>query len=85
MEQSNVSCSRLPLFSQKKEEARNLFIQYHEQSKSVNTLELHALKRQDYSLKNEEEIDNYLDNYLAKHGLKVKNIKEREYHFHKTR
>jgi hypothetical protein len=43
----------------------------------VNTLELHALKRQNFPLKNEEEIDNYLNNYLARHGLKLKNIKER--------
>lgn len=49
----------------------------------MNTLELHALKRQSYSLKNEEEIDDHLDNYLAKHGLKAKNIKEREYHFYR--
>ena len=77
----------LSLFSQDKERAIDLFIQYHHQNipEKSNIIELpEEDKKYDQSLINERETKQYLQNYFEKFNLELSNLKEKGHQSHRN-
>lgn len=83
-----VKCEDIfSLFSPNKEQAIDLFIQYHHQNiqKESDIIELpEGKKKHNPNLINEQEAKQYLQNYFEKYNLDISNLKENNYQSHRN-